>query len=333
MVIVDQLICYKGDGFVLGLFDYFLVLLVLCVVYFVKLYCQMCNIFIDNICLLQNNIVDLENCYWQIFKIQVELLVDILEKDCQGIFCFIDCCMVKKVVQIGFEFVIEEVDNFDVDVQVLLMFGIDVVGCMCILGKDLLLEQIIVNLLVIFVGFGMKIEIVFWCNIVFNVWLLYICDVQLLMCFINGKGVSKESVLVLVLGEFIEWLNCNFFYNDQYWGEEIVNVVFVYYLDECWFKFGCDDVLLLGLFDGYCLVIYDFDGELCGLYLYDINLGNVQCGICVLFFVCQFDGQVVYFFFNLIENFYFSNGMSVGNILVEVQVQCLLEIFECVVKW
>lgn len=85
---------------------------------------------------------------------------------------------------------------------------------MFILGKDLLFEEIIVNMMVIFEELGMKIEIFFWCNIVFNVWFLYICDVVLFMCFINGKGVIKESVLCLVLGEFIECLNCNFFYND-----------------------------------------------------------------------------------------------------------------------
>ena len=49
----------------------------LCAAYFVKLYCQTRNIPTDNIRLSQNNIVDPENRYRQIFKIQVELPADI----------------------------------------------------------------------------------------------------------------------------------------------------------------------------------------------------------------------------------------------------------------
>jgi ribosomal protein S12 methylthiotransferase accessory factor len=63
----------------------------------------------DNIRLSQNNIVDPENRYKQIFKIQVELPADISAKDRQGILRSIERCTVKKVVQTGPEFVIEEV--------------------------------------------------------------------------------------------------------------------------------------------------------------------------------------------------------------------------------
>jgi ribosomal protein S12 methylthiotransferase accessory factor len=53
----------------------------LCAAYFVKLYCDTRNIPTDNIRLSQNNIVDPENRYKQIFKIQVELPADISEAD------------------------------------------------------------------------------------------------------------------------------------------------------------------------------------------------------------------------------------------------------------
>jgi ribosomal protein S12 methylthiotransferase accessory factor len=178
----------------------------------------------------------------------------------------------------------------------------------------------------------MKIEIASWRNIVPNVWSLHIRDAQSPMCFTNGKGSSKESALASALGEFIERLNCNFFYNDQFWGEEIANADFVHYPDEKWFKPGKKGALPKEILDEYCLEIYNPDDELLGTHLYDTNSGNTARGICCLPFVRQSDNETVYFPSNLIENLYLSNGMSAGNTLAEAQVQCLSEIFERAVK-
>jgi ribosomal protein S12 methylthiotransferase accessory factor len=331
-VIADQPIRYKGDGSAPGPFDYFLASSALCAAYFVKLYCQTRNIPTDNIRLSQNNIVDPENRYNQIFKIQVELPADISDKDRQGILRSIDRCTVKKVVQAGPEFVIEEVENLDADAQALLMPTQASQEGTYIVGKDLPLEQTIANMSGILAGLGMKIEIASWRNIVPNVWSLHIRDAQSPMCFTNGKGATKESALASALGEFIERLNCNFFYNDQFWGEEIANAPFVHYPDERWFKPGRKDELPTEILDAYCLKIYNRDGELRGSHLYDTNSGNEARGIVSLPFVRQSDGEVVYFPSNLIENLYLSNGMSAGNTLAEAQVQCLSEIFERAVK-
>ena len=178
----------------------------------------------------------------------------------------------------------------------------------------------------------MKIEIASWRNIVPNVWSLHIRDAQSPMCFTNGKGSTKESALASALGEFIERLNCNFFYNDQFWGEEIANADFVHYPDEKWFKPSKNGALPKEILDEYCLEIYNPDDELLGTHLYDTNSGNTARGICCLPFVRQSDGETVYFPSNLIENLYLSNGMSAGNTLAEAQVQCLSEIFERAVK-
>jgi len=178
----------------------------------------------------------------------------------------------------------------------------------------------------------MKIEIASWRNIVPNVWSLHIRDAHSPMCFTNGKGSTKESALASALGEFIERLNCNFFYNDQFWGEDIANAEFVHYPSERWFKPGPKDELPSEILDEYCLKIYNRDGELRGSHLYDTNSGNTQRGIVSLPFVRQSDGETVYFPSNLIENLYLSNGMSAGNTLAEAQVQCLSEIFERAVK-
>jgi ribosomal protein S12 methylthiotransferase accessory factor len=331
-VVADQPIRYKGDGSAPGPFDYFLASSALCAAYFVKLYCETRNIPTDNIRLSQNNIVDPENRYNQIFKIQVELPADISAKDRQGILRSIDRCTVKKVVQTGPEFIIEEVENLDADAQALLMLDAGSQASTYIAGKDLPLEQTIANMSAILAGLGMKIEIASWRNIVPNVWSLHIRDAHSPMCFTNGKGSTKESALASALGEFIERLNCNFFYNDQFWGEDIANAPFVHYPNERWFKPGRKDALPADILDAHCLAIYNADGELRGSHLYDTNSGNIERGICSLPFVRQSDGEVVYFPSNLIENLYLSNGMSAGNTLAEAQVQCLSEIFERAVK-
>ncbi|WP_295009014.1 OsmC domain/YcaO domain-containing protein [uncultured Dechloromonas sp.] len=331
-VIADQPIRYKGDGSAPGPFDYFLASSALCAAYFVKLYCDTRNIPTENIRLSQNNIVDPENRYQQIFKIQVELPADISDKDRQGILRSIDRCTVKKVVQAGPEFVIEEVENLDADAQALLTLNADSATQTYIAGKDLPLEQTIANMSGFLAGLGIKIEIASWRNLVPNVWSLHIRDAHSPMCFTNGKGATKESALASALGEYIERLNCNHFYNDQFWGEEIANAAFVHYPDERWFKPGRKDALPAGILDDHCRAIYNPDGELRASHLLDTNSGNTERGICTLPYVRQSDGETVYFPTNLIDNLFLSNGMSAGNTLVEAQVQCLSEIFERAVK-
>lgn len=331
-VVADQPIRYKGDGSAPGPFDYFLASSALCAAYFVKLYCVTRNIPTENIRLSQNNIVDPENRYQQIFKIQVELPADISAKDRQGILRSIERCTVKKVVQAGPEFVIEEVQNLDADAQALLTTDRLSAARTFIPGKDLPLEETIANMSGILAGLGMKIEIASWRNIVPNVWSLHIRDAHSPMCFTNGKGSTKESALASALGEFIERLNCNHFYGGQFWGEDIANAAFVHYPDERWFQPGPGDALPAEILDEYCVEIYNPDGELRASHLHDTNSGNVQRGICSLPYVRRSDGEPVYFPTNLIENLYVSNGMSAGNTLAEAQVQCLSEIFERAVK-
>ncbi|AJG19727.1 OsmC domain/YcaO domain-containing protein [Cupriavidus basilensis] len=331
-VVADQPVRYKGDGSAPGPFDYFLASSALCAAYFVKLYCVTRDIPTENIRLSQNNIVDPENRYQQIFKIQVELPPDISEKDRQGILRSIERCTVKKVVQAGPEFVIEEVENLDADAQSLLTLKPVSDASTYIAGKDLPLEQTIANMSGVLADLGMKIEIASWRNIVPNVWSLHIRDAHSPMCFTNGKGSTKESALASALGEFIERLNCNHFYAGTFWGEDLADAAFVHYPNERWFKPGRKDALPAEILDAHCLEIYNPDGELRGSHLYDTNSGNVQRGICSLPYVRQSDGEVVYFPSNLIENLFVSNGMSAGNTLAEAQVQCLSEIFERAVK-
>ncbi len=330
-VVTDQPIRYKGDGSAPSPFDYFLASSALCAAYFVRVYCKARDIPTENIRLSQNNIVDPENRYNQIFRIEVELPENISDKDRQGILRSIDRCTVKKVVQTGPEFQIETVENLDEDAQALLMAPEGDTSTY-IEGKDLPLEQTIANMSGILADLGMKIEIASWRNIVPHVWSLHIRDAASPMCFTNGKGATKESALCSALGEFIERLSCNFFYNDQFFGEDIANSEFVHYPNEKWFKPGPDDELPDGILDDHCLAIYNPEGELCGSNLIDTNSGKIERGIVSLPFVRQSDGETVYFPSNLIENLFLSNGMSAGNTLPEAQVQCLSEIFERAIK-
>ncbi len=331
-VIADQPIRYKGDGSAPSPFDYFLASSALCAAYFVKVYCAARDIPTEDIRISQNNIVDPENRYNQVFQIQVELPDSISDKDRQGILRSIDRCTVKKVVQTGPEFKIETVENLDQDAQAMLMVKPEDASNTFILGKDLPLEQTIANMTNILADLGMKIEISSWRNIVPHVWSLHIRDASSPMCFTNGKGSTKESALCSALGEFIERLNCNFFYNDQYLGEDIANSEFVHYPNEKWFKLEEDDALPADILDNYCREIYDPEGELKGSNLIDTNSGNAERGICSIPYVRQSDGKTVYFPSNLIENLFLSNGMSAGNNFSEAEVQCLSEIFERAVK-
>jgi ribosomal protein S12 methylthiotransferase accessory factor len=331
-VISDQPIRYKGDGSAPSPFDYFLASSALCAAYFIKVYCKARDISTENIRLSQNNIVDPEDRYNQIFQIQVELPSDISEKDREGILRSIDRCTVKKVVQTGPEFKIEAVDDLVADASAMLAGQQDNDASTFILGKDLPLEQTIKNMTAKLAELGMKIEISSWRNIVPNVWSLHVRDTASPLCFTNGKGASKESALCSALGEFIERLNNNFFYNDQFFGVDIANSEFVHYPNEKWFALEDDDALPEGILDDYCLDIYNPDAELQGSHLIDTNSGNKARGICAIPYTRKSDGETVYFPSNLIENLFLSNGMSAGNNLQEAYVQCLSEIFERAVK-
>lgn len=333
-VISDQPIRYKGDGSAPGPFDYFLASSVMCAAHFIRLYCDARDISTENIRISQNNVVDPENRYQQLFKIQVELPADINEKDRKGIIRAAERCAVKRVIENQLAFDVEAVESITQNAQALLTIDPSQAGDekTYIEGKDLPLEDTINNMTQLLADLGMKIEVASWRNIVPNVWSLHIRDAASHMCFTNGKGASKESALCSALGEFLERLSCNFFYNDQYFGHDIAHADFVHYPQEQWFKPGPNDELPDGILDERTRAFYDPEGELRGSHLIDTNSGRVDRGIVSLPFERYSDGETVYFPSNLIENLYLSNGMSAGNTLAEAKVQCLSEIFERAVK-
>ena len=331
-VITDQPIRYKGDGSAPSPFDYFLASSALCAAYFVKVYCLARKIPTENIRLSQNNVIDPENRYKQSFQIKVEIPADLPQRDKDGILRAIDRCTVKKVVQQCPEFVIEPVTTLAADSSLINQEFFNKSSKTRILGKDLPLEDTIKNMTSILSSLGIKIEVASWRNIVPNVWSVHIRDAESPMCFTNGKGATKESALCSALGEYIERIACNYFYNDHFLGLELGQSDFVHYPDEKWFEIDAEDNVPNGLMDQFMLNIYDPDKELKGSDLLDTNSGQKDRGVCAIPFVRQSDGQAVYVPISLIGNLFVSNGMSAGNTMHEAQVQCLSEIFERAVK-
>lgn len=331
-IIADQPIRYKGNGSAPGPFDYFLASSAMCAAYFVKVYCLARNIPTEDIKLIQNNIVDPENRYKQLFHIQVELPESISEHDREGILKSIERCTVKKVIQQGPEFKIEVLNVLGKDSGVMYNNESANNTVTMILGKDLSLEDTIKNMTAKIAALGIKIEIASWRNPIPHVWSVHVRDADSPMCFTNGKGATKDAALASALGEYLERISNNYLYNDQYLGEEISNGDFVHYPNEKWFKPGPKDSLPKDLMDDYLLSIYNPDNELKATHLIDTNSGNVKRGICAIPYIRQSDKKTVYIPVNLIGNLFVSNGMSAGNTKYEARVQCLSEIFERAVK-
>jgi ribosomal protein S12 methylthiotransferase accessory factor len=331
-VISDQPIRYKGDGTAPGPFDYFLASSALCAAYFAKAYCNARDIPTEDMSIVQDNIVDPENRYQQTFKIRAELPEGISEKDRDGIISAMDRCTVKRVIQNDLGFRVDSVPVLGKDSGLLYESGAKDGAKTMISGKDCSLEDTITNMSGLIESLGIKIEIAAWRNIVPHVWSVHIRDAESPMCFTNGKGATKDAALCSALGEYLERMSNNYFYNDYYLGEERAKAEFVHYADEKWFKPGPDDSIPEGLMDPLFMEIFDCGHELKASHLVDTNSGAVERGICALPFVRQSDQETVHIPANLIGNIFVSNGMSAGNTLYEARVQCLSEIFERAVK-
>jgi ribosomal protein S12 methylthiotransferase accessory factor len=260
----------------------------------------------------------------------VELPASISDHDRDGILKAIDRCTVKKVVQQIPDFKIETIDVLGNDTALIYQHASDTKTM--ILGKEMALEETIASMTKMLADLGIKIEIASWRNLVPHVWSVHIRDADSPMCFSNGKGATKDAALCSALGEYLERLSNNYFYNNYFLGEEIAADKFVHYPNEQWFKPGPKDSLPKGLMDDYLKDIYHLDGELKASHLIDTNSGNSKRGICAVPFERQSDKEIVFIPVNLMGNLFVSNGMSAGNTKYEARVQCLSEIFERAVK-
>lgn len=331
-VLTDQPIRYKGDGSAPGPFDYFLASSALCAAYFVKVYCNARDIETRDISLIQNNILDPENRYNQSFNIHVHMPDAISEQHKEGILKSVERCTVKRVVQNlpKFNIKVTSGDAIQTGLEYEPSNGRN--SKTMIIGKDYSLEDTIKNMTQNLANLGINIEIASWRNLIPNVWSVHIRDADSPMCFSNGKGATKDAALCSALGEYLERISNNYFYNDFYLGESIANSEFVHYPDEIWFKPEGNNELPKKIMDEYLLKIYNPENELKANHLIDTNSGNIERGICAIPFIRQSDQKKSYIPVNLIGNLFVSNGMSAGNTITEARVQCLSEVFERAVK-
>ncbi|MDM5272262.1 YcaO-like family protein [Sulfurovum sp. zt1-1] len=131
----------------------------------------------------------------------------------------------------------------------------------------------------------------------------------------NGKGINSLASMASALGEYIERLQTNTFFNDFYLPERKI------YPDEVAFEFG-------GKYLNDSLhKFYDPDGEVCMEDLLDFNSDH-DSKIVALPFIQPSTNEKVYFPLNILNNLYVSNGLATGNTPQEAQVQALSEIFE-----
>lgn len=330
-VLSDQPERYKGDGMAPGPFDYFLASSAMCAAYFVKVYCNARNISTDGIEISQNNLISPENRYKQSFEIDVIIPEHISEKDCQGILKSIDRCTVKRVIQNNPDFNINLIRPHQKDLS--LKHEIKSDQETYIPGKDAPLERSIQKMSQAIERLGIALEIHSWRNPVPHVWSVHLRDADCPINYTNGKGQSKEAALASALGEFIERISNNYFYNDYYLGKDLSQTDgFVHYPQEKWFKIPADNKIPEGLMDDRLITLYSNEEELNADHIVDTNSGNFQRGICALPFVRQSDQKTIYIPVNILGNLYVSNGMSAGNTMYEARVQCLSEIFERAIK-
>ncbi len=198
-------------------------------------------------------------------------------------------------------------------------------------GKDRDLESTIDIMLAKLKAIDIDVEEASWLNPVPNVYSVHIRDKDCGLMFTNGKGATKKACLASALGEYFERLSSNYFFADFYLGEEFAEGEFVHYPDERWFPVD-SDTMPTELLNDELWDFYDPERALTPQQLFDTNSGTGERGICALPYVCQRNGETVWFPVNIIGNLYVSNGMSAGNTKNEARVQALSEVFERYVK-
>ena len=203
-------------------------------------------------------------------------------------------------------------------------------------GKDATLEATIARFHTQLqaLGFNMdSMESALWHNPIPNVWSVQIRDIDAPMNVSHGKGTSQKAALASALGEYLERLATNDFYNDYYLGAAVADSEFVHYPNEKWFPIDLEENLPPeAILDERLTQFYDPTLELLGTDLVDLQSSNMVRGICTLPFERQSDKETTYIPVNIISNLYASIGISTGDTQFEARAQALCDIIERKIK-
>ncbi len=161
-----------------------------------------------------------------------------------------------------------------------------------------------------------------WLNPVPGVWSVHVKAEQCPALFANGKGVSREAALASAYGEFLERLLTGYFYGDYALPCNALDYTFV-----------PDEVV-----KNAQTAWRDLPGVLRSFWSADEQLDPVEklpslscCGTgvrCVPLKPLHGATESIEVPWNVLMNFYGSNGLCAGNTEREAQVQGLSEIFE-----
>ncbi len=205
-----------------------------------------------------------------------------------------------------------------------------------IAGKDASLESSINNMQTRLDEAGFHVEERSWLNPLNNVWSVHVADRDCPQLFTNGKGATQLAARASALGEFVERLSTNYFWNHYYLGAEFAfHHRCVHHPQERWFDINDtgNDGWPEGLLTPELQKLYNPSNSIPPQTLVDNNSGNLERGICAVPFTDLSDNATVWFPVNIIGNLYVSNGIAAGNSLEEARAQALSEIIERYVKF
>lgn len=143
----------------------------------------------------------------------------------------------------------------------------------------------------------------------------------------KGKGVSAQAAMASALGEFVELLSNNIYWNFRYLGPSANKGYFTYFPREEWVSLEKADwrqSVLTPELRHYFSALHALRYEA----MVDVNSPPDKPSLCAMPYHCDDDDETVLFPNNIITNLYFCNGLAAGNTKHEARVHAICEIFE-----
>lgn len=163
---------------------------------------------------------------------------------------------------------------------------------------------------------------------------VYHATVQLKACSLlaaQGKGTQPLAAQASALGELVELISNNIFWNFRYLGPEAHQQSFVYFPHEHWENLKSNswqqDLLTTSLRQHYSALGYFSE-----LALTDVNAKIGQKDTCAFQYRCLNDESTILIPKNIVTDLYFCNGLGAGNSPAEARLHALSEIYERFVK-